>query len=235
MTRISVPNPEHFLRVGMVAEATIRGDRTVAHDDAAGRCDGARSAGRDAGLRLLPRPEACVREACRNRFRESARTVEIKSGLSGDELIVLAGQTKLERRSGRIRRPSRRSAEKCRPGEERPHEPDQVFASLSRRDPHIDGHDRHRRHPRLPENATDGRSDDHHQNRNRGRDLPGSDLRAGGKTGHEDPRKAHLQVPRGAEGKDLFHEPSRRGRSSTSNWRTTSRTPTSSGRSCATR
>ena len=29
MTRISVPNREHVLRVGMVAEATIRGDRTV--------------------------------------------------------------------------------------------------------------------------------------------------------------------------------------------------------------
>ena len=29
MTRIAVANPGHLLRVGMVAEATIRGDRTV--------------------------------------------------------------------------------------------------------------------------------------------------------------------------------------------------------------
>jgi RND family efflux transporter MFP subunit len=94
MTRISIPNSRHTLRIGMVAEARIRGDKVV---------------------RMLTAPaEAVVRDAQgativyvdypdQNRVYAKRvevgapweRGLEIKSGLSGDEWIVLAGQTRL--------------------------------------------------------------------------------------------------------------------------------------------
>jgi membrane fusion protein (multidrug efflux system) len=94
MTRISIPNPKHTLRIGMVAEARIRGDKVV---------------------KMLTVPlEAIVRDAqgatmvyvyfpdqkrvYAKRVEVGApreRALEIRSGLSGDEWIVLAGQTKL--------------------------------------------------------------------------------------------------------------------------------------------
>ncbi|MCE5242910.1 MAG: efflux RND transporter periplasmic adaptor subunit [Syntrophobacteraceae bacterium] len=94
MTRISVSNPRHVLRVGMVAEARIRGDRTL-------------------DLMTLP-IEAIVRDPqgatvvfvyYPEEKRVYAKRVatgtvhgtemEIRSGLSGGEPIVLAGQEKL--------------------------------------------------------------------------------------------------------------------------------------------
>lgn len=94
MTRISVPNPEHVLRVGMVAEATIRGDRTVSMATLPG----------DAVVRdpqgvtqvFVYYPEQ--KRVYAKRVEIGAvinKDIEIKSGLSGNELIVLAGQTKL--------------------------------------------------------------------------------------------------------------------------------------------
>jgi len=94
MTRISIPNPKHTLRIGMVAEARIRGDKVV---------------------KMLTAPlEAIVRDpqsatmvyvyypeqkrVYAKRVEIGApreRDLEIRSGLSGDEWIVLAGQTKL--------------------------------------------------------------------------------------------------------------------------------------------
>jgi membrane fusion protein (multidrug efflux system) len=94
MTRISIPNPKHTLRIGMVAEARIRGDKVV---------------------KMLTVPlEAIVRDAqgatmvyvyfpdqkrvYAKRVEVGApreRALEIRSGLSGDEWIVLAGQMKL--------------------------------------------------------------------------------------------------------------------------------------------
>lgn len=94
MTRITVPNPKQILRVGMVAEAQIRGDRML-------------------DLMTLP-AEAIVRDPqgatvvfvyYPDQGRVYARRVEtgtvhgreiaIKSGLSGNESVVLAGQEKL--------------------------------------------------------------------------------------------------------------------------------------------
>lgn len=94
MTRITVPNPRHILRVGMVAEAHIQGDRIL-------------------DLMTLP-AEAFVRDPqgatmvfvyYPDQGRVYARRVGtgtvhgreivVKSGLSGDESIVLAGQEKL--------------------------------------------------------------------------------------------------------------------------------------------
>ena len=94
MTRITIPNPKHTLRIGMVAEARIRGDKVV---------------------KMLTVPiEAIVRDAqgatmvyvyypeqkrvYAKRVEIGApreRDLEIRNGLTGDELIVLAGQTKL--------------------------------------------------------------------------------------------------------------------------------------------
>ena len=94
MTRITVPNRKHELRIGMIAEAHIRGDRMV---------------------KMLTVPvEAIVRDPqgatmvyvyYPDRQRVYAKRVEtgamhgkeieIKQGLAGDASIVLAGQTRL--------------------------------------------------------------------------------------------------------------------------------------------
>jgi len=94
MTRISIPNPKHILRIGMVAEARIRGDKVV---------------------RILTVPiESIVRDPqgativyvyYPDQKRVYAKYVEIgalrekdvqiRVGLTGDEWIVVAGQTNL--------------------------------------------------------------------------------------------------------------------------------------------
>ncbi len=94
MTRITVENPEHLLRVGMVAEVTIRGDKTISVMTLPG----------DTVVRD-PQGATQVYVYYPDKKRVYAKRVEIgtlinkdieiKSGLSGDELIVLAGQTKL--------------------------------------------------------------------------------------------------------------------------------------------
>ena len=95
MARIHVPNPHHFLRLGMIAEATIRGDRTVALMTVPGNA-------------VVRDPQGATRVFVYypDQGRVYAKRVEtgsgvgkdlvIKSGLSGDERIVLAGQAKLE-------------------------------------------------------------------------------------------------------------------------------------------
>jgi len=94
MTRIVVPNPAHILRVGMVAEARIQGDRVL-------------------DLMTLP-AETILRDPqgativfvyYPEQQRVYARRVEtgvvygreiaIRNGLSGDEAIVFAGQERL--------------------------------------------------------------------------------------------------------------------------------------------
>lgn len=94
MTRIAVPNPAHRLRVGMVAEARIQGDRMV-------------------DLMTLP-AETILKDPqgasivfvyYHGKGRVYARRVDtgavygrevvIKSGLNGDEAVVFAGQGKL--------------------------------------------------------------------------------------------------------------------------------------------
>jgi RND family efflux transporter MFP subunit len=94
MTRIVVPNPAHILRVGMVAEARIQGDRMI-------------------DLMTLP-AEAILRDpqgativfvyypeqgrVYSKRVETGAlygREIAIKSGLAGHEAIVFAGQERL--------------------------------------------------------------------------------------------------------------------------------------------
>jgi len=95
MTRITVANPEHSLRVGMVAEATIRGDRTIAMTTLPG--DAVVRDPQGATQVYVYYPDQ--KRVYTKRVEIGAavnRNVEIKSGLSGNELIVLAGQTKLK-------------------------------------------------------------------------------------------------------------------------------------------
>lgn len=94
MTRISVPNPKHTLRIGMIAEARIRGDKIV---------------------RMLTLPlEAIMRDpqgativylyfpdqkrVYAKRVETGVvygREIEIKKGLTGEASVILAGQNRL--------------------------------------------------------------------------------------------------------------------------------------------
>ena len=94
MTRISVANSEHALRVGMVVEATIRGDRTVSMVTLPGDAVVRDSQGATQVFVYYPDQQRVYTK----RVEIGAAThkeVEIKSGLDGNELIVLAGQAKL--------------------------------------------------------------------------------------------------------------------------------------------
>ncbi len=94
MTRISVANTDHSLRVGMVAEANIRGDRTVSMVTLPG--DAVVRDPQGATQVFVYYPD--LKRVYAKRVEIGAvvnKNVEIKSGLSGNELIILAGQTKL--------------------------------------------------------------------------------------------------------------------------------------------
>ena len=94
MTRIRVANPEHSLRMGMVAEATIHGDRTVSMAALPG--DAVIRDPQGATQVFVYYPDQ--KRVYTKRVEIGTvidRDVEIKSGISGNELIVLAGQTKL--------------------------------------------------------------------------------------------------------------------------------------------
>lgn len=95
MTRISVPNPERLLRVGMVAEAAIRGDRTIAMTTLPG--DAVVRDPQGAPQVFVYYPDQKRVYAKRVEIGAAVnKDVQIKSGLSGNELIVLAGQTRLK-------------------------------------------------------------------------------------------------------------------------------------------
>jgi len=94
MTRIVVPNPAHILRVGMVAEARIQGDRmldlmtlpaeTILRDP------------QGATIVFVYYPEQG--RVYSKRVETGllyGREIAIKNGLSGDEAIVFAGQERL--------------------------------------------------------------------------------------------------------------------------------------------
>lgn len=94
MTRIPVLNPQHRLRIGMVAEATIVGDRTVSMATLPG--DAVIRDPQGATQVFVYYPDQ--KRVYAKRVEIGAvvgKDVEIKSGLSGNELIVLAGQAKL--------------------------------------------------------------------------------------------------------------------------------------------
>jgi multidrug efflux pump subunit AcrA (membrane-fusion protein) len=89
-----VENPEHLLRVGMVAEAAIRGDRTISMVTLPG--DAVVRDPQGATQVFVYYPDQ--KRVYAKRVDIGAvidKDVEIKSGLEGNEMIVLAGQTKL--------------------------------------------------------------------------------------------------------------------------------------------
>jgi RND family efflux transporter MFP subunit len=99
MTRITVANPKHLLRVGMVAEAIIRGDKVVPMAILPG--DAVVRDPQGATQVFVYYPDQ--KRVYTKRVDIGAvidKDVEIKSGLSGNELIVLGGQTRL--RNGSI-------------------------------------------------------------------------------------------------------------------------------------
>ncbi len=94
MTRVIVANPEHSLRVGMVAEATIRGDHMVSMVTFPGDAVVRDPQGATQVYVYYPGQKRVYAKRVAIGAAVN-RNVEIKSGLSGNELIVLAGQTKL--------------------------------------------------------------------------------------------------------------------------------------------
>ena len=94
MTRIVVPNPARILRIGMVAEAGIQGDRAV--DLMSLPAETILRDPQGATIVFVYYPEQGRVYA--KRVEAGAvygREVAIKSGLSGDEAVVFAGQEKL--------------------------------------------------------------------------------------------------------------------------------------------
>jgi RND family efflux transporter MFP subunit len=94
MARITVANPERLLRVGMVAEATIRGDRKVSIITLPGNAVVRDPQGATQVFVYYPdqRRVYAKRVEVGSLFDKD---VEIRSGLAGDEWIVLEGQMKL--------------------------------------------------------------------------------------------------------------------------------------------
>jgi RND family efflux transporter MFP subunit len=94
MTRITVANPERLLREGMVAEATIRGDRTVSMVTLPGQAVVRDPQGATQVYVYYP----AQKRVYTKQVEVGAvinKDIGIKSGLSGNELIVLGGQTRL--------------------------------------------------------------------------------------------------------------------------------------------
>ena len=94
MTRISIPNPKHTLQIGMVAEARIRGDKVVkmltAPIEAIVRDP------QGATMVYVYYPEQKRVYAKRVEIgTPHGRDLEIRSGLTSDEWIVLVGQPQL--------------------------------------------------------------------------------------------------------------------------------------------
>jgi multidrug efflux pump subunit AcrA (membrane-fusion protein) len=94
MVRIAVPNPKHLLRVGMIAEARIRGDLQLDLTTLAG--DAIVHDPQGASIVFVYFPGQGRVYSRRVEVGTVYGTeVEIKTGLSGTELFVLAGQNKL--------------------------------------------------------------------------------------------------------------------------------------------
>jgi RND family efflux transporter MFP subunit len=94
MARIVLPNPKHVLKVGMVAEARIAGDRKISTMTIPGEAIVRDAQG--ATIVFVYYPEQQRVYSKRVKAGELCGTeMEIKEGLSGDESIVLAGQDRL--------------------------------------------------------------------------------------------------------------------------------------------
>lgn len=94
MTRITVPNPRHMLRLGMIAEARIRGDRLVKALTVP--VEAVTRDPQGATLVFVYYPDRKRVYARRVDVGSTfGRDIEIRKGLCGDERVVLAGQDRL--------------------------------------------------------------------------------------------------------------------------------------------
>jgi multidrug efflux pump subunit AcrA (membrane-fusion protein) len=94
MTRIRVPNPGHVIRIGMVAEARIAGDRKISMMTLPGEAIVRDDQGATMVFVYFPEQGRVYSKRVKiGAFRGTE--VEIKEGLSGDESIVIAGQDHL--------------------------------------------------------------------------------------------------------------------------------------------
>lgn len=94
MTRIEVPDPTHIIRIGMVAEARIEGNRVV--DLMTLPAESILRDPQGATIVFIYYPDQ--QRVYAKRIETGAlygREIAIKSGLSGNEAVVLAGQEKL--------------------------------------------------------------------------------------------------------------------------------------------
>ncbi len=94
MTRIAVANPKHILRVGMVALANIRGDRILNITTLPGEAVVRDQQGATEVFVYYP-DQSRVYAKRVEVGTVHGKEVEIKSGLSGNESIVVAGQGRL--------------------------------------------------------------------------------------------------------------------------------------------
>src|SRR5512136_345850 len=91
MTRISVPNPGHVIRFGMVAEARVTGEQKISMMTVPGRAIVRDAQGATMVFVYFPKEQRVYSK----RVKVGAlygTEVEIKEGLSGDESIVMGGQ-----------------------------------------------------------------------------------------------------------------------------------------------
>jgi len=94
MTRIRVPNPGHVIRIGMVAEAKIVGDRKISMMTLPGEAIVRDDQGATMVFVYFPEQRRVYSKRVKiGSFRGTE--VEIKEGLSGNESIVIAGQDHL--------------------------------------------------------------------------------------------------------------------------------------------
>ena len=91
MTRISVPNPGHVIRFGMVAEARVTGEQKISMMTVPGRAIVRDDQGATMVFIYFPEQQRVYSKRVKiGTFRGTE--VEIKEGLSGSESIVIAGQ-----------------------------------------------------------------------------------------------------------------------------------------------
>ena len=94
MARVRVPNPKHVIKIGMVAEAKIVGDRKISMMTLPGGAIVRDDQGATMVFVYFPEQQRVYRKRVKiGAFRGTE--VEIKEGLSGDESIVIGGQDHL--------------------------------------------------------------------------------------------------------------------------------------------
>jgi multidrug efflux pump subunit AcrA (membrane-fusion protein) len=94
MVRIRVSNPKHLLRVGMIAEAQIRSDRVLDAITLPGESVVHDPQGATVVFVYFPEQKRVYSKRVET-GTVYGREIQIKSGLAGDESIVVAGQDRL--------------------------------------------------------------------------------------------------------------------------------------------